>query len=295
LKLKRTTIQWIRQTLEASGKTVHKSLGQHYLINEGAVRGIAKAAAKHNPGFVVEIGSGLGVLTEALLAENLFVSGVEIEKDSIKVLEDDFLLSHPNHFRVIAKDFLECSAEELLEQSNGQNVLLTGNLPYQITSPILFRCAEDLLPHISGGLFMMQKEVAERIRAPFGSRQYGILSVLLQMLFNVSSVLTLSPSSFYPPPKVDSQVLLLIKKNPLPVIRNWPILKSIVKSAFNQRRKKISTALANTSISDFDPIVLKKLFEAKRDLCDQRAEDLSWENYLILADFYLDSLESKIN
>ncbi len=284
----RTSIAWIKETLLRSGKEIHKSLGQHYLINANAVNNIARVASENSPkNFVVEIGSGLGVLTQALLEKNLFVTAVEIEKDSIKVLEDDFYASHPETFALVAKDFLQATPSELFNQAGSDLVLLAGNLPYQITSPILFRTAEDLLPYISGGLFMMQREVAERIKAPFGSRDYGILSVILQALFTVTSVQNLSPHSFYPPPKVDSQVLLLQKKSPLPFIRDYGNFKALVKSAFNQRRKKISTALNNSSLTDFDEARLKKMISQCSDLCDQRAEDLSWENYVTLSEAYL--------
>ncbi len=288
----------ILQDLSQSGKIIRKSLGQHYLVNPGVVKKITDACLRHSKENqkVVEIGPGLGALTESLLEAGCDVTAVEIEAESSAILQEKFSASFSGRFEVLNRDFMELKAEELWEKvfpgksfsTHPETYLLAGNLPYNLTSEILFRSLEEHLPRLHAMVYMMQKEVAVRLRNPPGTREYGVLSVLLQPFFEISLVCPVAPGSFYPPPKVDSEVLLFKKKKVLPVFKNPPLFKSLVRSAFNQRRKQIRVALRNSSLFPFDTVKLNALWDQHPSFAEKRAEALSWEDFRMLAESYED-------
>lgn len=213
----------------------------------------------------IEIGPGTGALTEALLQKFDDVHAVEIDKRAVKVLEQKF-----DRLTIHTKDILKVNWEEIVEPSK-KNVVF-GNLPYYITSPILF----DLLEHrtlLTEAVLMMQKEVAERLVARPASKEYGILSIQTQLFCTPEILFDVSPHSFSPPPKVDSAVIKLTFNKPKLNCSDQSI-KKVVRTAFNQRRKKLSNALKPV-LGDYHPEGFN---------LDDRAEHWSPQTYAKLAE-----------
>ncbi len=220
-----------------------KALGQHFLTKPEIARDIAGSILPYVSNMmVVEIGSGTGILTNALLESgisNLYC--VEIDSRSVKYLKEHFpQLSH----RIIESDFLS----DALDFTGNEPFIVIGNFPYNISSQILFRILEmyDRIPVIAG---MFQKEVALRIASPPGVKAYGILSVLLQAHYDIEYLFDVAPSSFNPPPKVTSGVIRLVLKTDHILGCDPVMFRKVVKTAFNQRRKMLGNSIKSL-ISD---------------------------------------------
>jgi len=188
---------------------------------------------------VVEIGAGLGALTGFLAQAAHRVIALERDPELAGFLKED--LFSETGVEVVCQDVLEfdfCRASE----AAGRPLAVVGNLPYQITSPLLFRLIEHI-PAISRAVLMMQQEVGARLTATPGTKDYGILSVLGQYYFRVTRLFSLSPGNFFPPPQVDSVVLRLQPQTPEPAARDEALLQSLVKAAFGHRRKTLNNTL----------------------------------------------------
>jgi len=211
-----------------------KSLGQHFLHDSNILRNITLATAAKDDERVIEIGPGEGALTAFLLEKYKDVTAIEIDNRAIEVLEQRF----PD-LNLIHGDILKTPWEDVL-RPDGKNVIV-GNIPYFITSPILFKVM-DAGNIYRRAVFLMQKEVAERLIANKGSKAYGILSVQAQLLGKVEYLFTVSRHVFHPKPKVESAVISFEPRtDELPV--KLADLKMVVRTAFNQRRKKMSNSL----------------------------------------------------
>jgi len=245
-----------------------KHLGQHFLKDASVAERIAQAIDGES-GNVLEIGPGTGILTKPLiLREFQNLKLVELDSESVEYLEQNFFKSD---FELIAGDFLRLNLQDMF---GGKSFTLTGNFPYNISSQILFRIFEnrEIIPEMVG---MFQKEVAERVAANEGSKTYGILSVLLKVYYEIDYLFTVDAHLFNPPPKVQSAVIK-IKRNdrtelPFPDKR----FKSVVKMAFNQRRKTLRNALSAMIPENPSPEIQKYL--------PKRAEQLSPEEFIELA------------
>lgn len=242
-----------------------KHLGQHFLKDENMAAHIA-AALEHSTQTALEIGPGMGSLTRYLLQdwkENLWVS--EVDAESVEYLKKHYptLTSH-----IIEGDFLQLDLNALFPS---EKISLIGNFPYNISSQILFK-ALDYKESIVQIVGMFQKEVAVRVCSPPGNKDYGILSVLLQAYYETEYLYDVPPDSFIPPPKVNSGVIRLKKKPHGSIGCDEVLFKKVIKTAFNQRRKKLSNALS---------ILLegKKIDERIGHL---RAEQLSWKDFVQL-------------
>ena len=230
-----------------------KNLGQHFLRNEDIARQIAESIVS-SPNNVLEIGPGMGVLTKYLIEqgyENFNV--VEIDRESVEYLQQHYpaLREH-----IWPKDFLALDLADLFEQ----NLTIIGNFPYNISSQILFKVLDykELVNEVVG---MFQKEVAERVAAKPGNRQYGILSVLLQAFYDIEYLFTVDENQFFPPPKVKSAVIRLTRNPDKQLHCAESLFKQVVKSAFNQRRKTLRNSLSQFEFSDEyrqDPIFTKR-------------------------------------
>ena len=230
-----------------------KNLGQHFLRNEDIARQIAESIVS-SPKNVLEIGPGMGVLTKYLIDqgyENFNV--VEIDRESVEYLQQHYpaLREH-----IWSKDFLTLDLANLFEQ----NLTIIGNFPYNISSQILFKVLDykELVNEVVG---MFQKEVAERVAAKPGNRQYGILSVLLQAFYDIEYLFTVDEHQFFPPPKVKSAVIRLTRNPDKQLHCAESLFKQVVKSAFNQRRKTLRNSLSQFEFSDEyrqDPIFTKR-------------------------------------
>jgi 16S rRNA (adenine1518-N6/adenine1519-N6)-dimethyltransferase len=220
-----------------------KHLGQHFLKDENIAKKIADTLSLKDYKDVLEIGPGMGVLTKYLLKKDTTTHVIEIDTESVEYLKNNYLnLSN----RIYEKDFLK---HDLTQIFKDQPFAIIGNFPYNISSQIVFKTLEmrKQIPEFSG---MFQKEVAQRICSKEGSKVYGILSVLTQAFYDAEYLFTVPPSVFNPPPKVDSGVLLLTRKENYTLPCDEKLFFKVVKTAFQQRRKTLRNSLKTFNLSD---------------------------------------------
>lgn len=220
-----------------------KHLGQHFLTDEAIAKKIADTLSLIGYDHVLEIGPGMGVLTKFLLQKEITVHVVEIDKESVDYLKTQF----PNLIdRIIEKDFLKYNWTEVFKE---HPFAIIGNYPYNISSQILFKALDmrDQIPEFSG---MFQKEVAMRICSKEGNKVYGILSVLTQAFYDASYLFTVPSSVFNPPPKVESGVILLKRKENYKLPCHEDLFFKVVKTAFQQRRKTLRNSLKAFDLSN---------------------------------------------
>lgn len=214
-----------------------KRLGQHFLVDKRVAERIVNSLCGAPDAAIVEIGPGMGAITGLLLerfGDRLHC--LEVDEEAVVYLRSYYPeLGERLHFA----DCLQFDFSTLPEG----NLVLTGNLPYNISSQILFLVL-SLRERVSEGVFMLQREVAERLAAPPGSRTYGILSVLLQAYFSIALVLSLPPGAFSPPPKVHSSVIRLERNSVRALACDETLFVQVVKGAFNQRRKTLRNSLS---------------------------------------------------
>ncbi|GGI56038.1 16S rRNA (adenine(1518)-N(6)/adenine(1519)-N(6))-dimethyltransferase RsmA [Winogradskyella haliclonae] len=219
-----------------------KHLGQHFLKDENIAKKIADTLSLKGYDDVLEIGPGMGVLTKYLLEKDTITHVVEIDTESVEYLKNNYLnLSG----RIYEKDFLRYDLNLVF---NGKPFAIIGNFPYNISSQIVFKTLEmrEQIPEFSG---MFQKEVAKRICSKEGSKAYGILSVLTQAFYDAEYLFTVPPSVFNPPPKVDSGVLLLTRKENYNLPCDEKLFFRVVKTSFQQRRKTLRNSLKVFNLS----------------------------------------------
>jgi len=242
-----------------------KHLGQHFLKDLNIAQKIADTLSLANYKKVVEIGAGMGVLTQFLLKKDTEVYVVEIDKESVAYLE-----AHYPELRgkIIADDFLKYDIAGYLREP----FAIIGNFPYNISTQIVFKLLElrDYVPEFSG---MFQKEVAERICEREGSKAYGILSVLVQAFYEATYLFTVSEGVFNPPPKVKSGVLRLVRKPNYHLDCDEALFFTIVKTAFNQRRKTLRNSLK--------PLLTNETLK-KNSIFDKRPEQLPWQDFVFI-------------
>lgn len=220
-----------------------KHLGQHFLTDESIAEKIADSLSLKGYKHVLEIGPGMGVLTKYLLKKDITTHVIEIDTESVEYLKANYLNLAD---RVIEQDFLKYDIKQVFGE---QPFAIIGNYPYNISSQIVFKTLEmrDQIPEFSG---MFQKEVAQRICSKEGSKVYGILSVLTQAFYDAEYLFTVPPSVFNPPPKVDSGVLLLTRKENYTLPCDEALFFKVVKQGFQQRRKTLRNSLKTFNLSD---------------------------------------------
>jgi len=260
---------------EKSPVRAKKYLGQHFLKDEEVAQKIADTLQLQNTKNVIEIGPGTGVLTKYLLLRDLKLVAVDLDAESIVYLNHSFRLEHPKAFankstlQIVEADVLKYDLNSLF---NDEQYAITGNFPYNISTQIVFKLLENrhYIPEFSG---MFQKEVAQRICEKEGSKTYGILSVLVQAFYNASYLFTVPPNVFDPPPKVQSGVLRLQRKEDYTLDCDEKLFFRVVKAAFNQRRKTLRNSLKTFDLS---PIL-------KEDtIFDRRPEQLGVAQFVSL-------------
>ncbi len=220
-----------------------KHLGQHFLKDENIANKIANSLTLNGYKNVLEIGPGMGVLTKYLIKKDITTSVIEIDEESVEFLKVHFLnLSN----RIITGNFLKIDITQIFKD---EQFAIIGNFPYNISTQIVFKTLENRqsIPELCG---MFQKEVAQRIAEKPGTKTYGILSVLTQAFYDVEYLFTVPPSVFNPPPKVDSGVIRLIRKENFTLPVNEAFFFKVVKTAFNQRRKTLRNSLKSFQLSD---------------------------------------------
>lgn len=243
-----------------------KHLGQHFLTDENIAKQIADTLSLEGYDNVLEIGPGMGVLTKYLLDKPTTTYVIEIDTESVAYLEAHYPKLHG---KIISKDFLKYNINEVFE---GKPFAIIGNFPYNISTQIVFRTLElrDQIPEFSG---MFQKEVAERICSKKGSKVYGILSVLAQAFYDAEYLFTVHENVFNPPPKVKSGVMRLRRKENYKLPCDEKLLFTVVKTAFQQRRKTLRNSLKSLNLHD----------NLKEEIIfDLRPEQLSVEQFIEL-------------
>ncbi len=213
-----------------------KNLGQHFLKDLNIAKSIVDSLSGDNE-LVLEVGPGMGVLTDFLFNENKFQTFIiEIDTESVEYLQKKY---PDNISRIISGDFLKMDVKAF---SGGKSLSIIGNFPYNISSQIFFKVLEnkDIVTEVVG---MLQKEVAERIASGPGSKHYGILSVLLQAFYKVEYLFTVNEHVFSPPPKVKSAVIRVKRNDVTDLGCDEVLFKKVIKTSFNQRRKMLRNSL----------------------------------------------------
>ena len=236
-----------------------KNLGQHFLKDMQIAQRIVDSLQVTSPTPVLEVGPGTGVLTQFLLQNPLVeLTAVEVDSESVAFLEE-----HYPQLKLIGADFLKVDVHKYF----GHDAFnLIGNFPYNISSQIFFKVLEhrDQIPLVVG---MVQKEVAERIAAQSGNKTYGILSVLLQAFYHIEYLFTVSEQVFDPPPKVKSAVIRLSRNEVCRLGCDEKLFKTVVKTAFNQRRKMLRNSL-KPLVGPESPLYADPLFDKRPEQLD---------------------------
>lgn len=273
-----------QEIMAKHGLTVKKSLGQNFLIDPNILRKIVGQAKLTKKSAAIEVGPGIGALTEHLAREAGKVLAFEIDQRLLPVLEDT--LSPYDNVSIIHSDILKADVEAAIEKelAGYEDIMVVANLPYYVTTPIILKLLLEKLP-IRGLVVMLQKEVAERITAKPGTKAYGSLSIAIQYYTEAEMALTVPKSVFLPQPNVDSAVIRMIKRpKPLVEVLDEDFFFTVTRSSFAQRRK---TILNNLQVGmpqgkEKKDMILKALDEAEIDPA-RRGETLSIEEFGLLA------------
>ena len=258
-----------------------KQLGQHFLTDQDVARRIADTVDACPALPILEVGPGMGVLTQYLLPKGRPVKVVEIDTESVAYLKENMPQLGEN---ILGDDFLRMPLDQVF---GGQPFVLTGNYPYNISSQIFFRMLEfrDRIPCCTG---MIQREVAQRMAAGPGSRTYGILSVLLQAWYSVEYLFTVDEHVFCPPPKVKSAVIRLTRNEVSSLPCNEVLFRRVVKTTFNQRRKTLRNNI-RPLLAQIDNEQREKGMQPKdhtewlaQELFQKRPEQLSVQDFISL-------------
>ncbi len=261
-----------------------KFLGQNFLNDPVLALAIVESAGLTGEDTVVEIGPGLGAITGFLAEKAGKVIAVEIDKGLAAGLRDDFEINPK--VSVLHEDFLKVDIQKLAEEA-GRPLDVVGNLPYSITSPVLFRLFENGRV-IRSATLMVQREVGSRIVAGPGNKIYGILSVIAQYYASVRLILNAPPTSFHPRPKVDSTVLGFDFSKPfLPRAQDDLFLQRVVKAAFSMRRKMMKNCLAKSEFIHAQEVDVVRALEECGLNVKIRAEEVSLEEFVRLSDILL--------
>ncbi|MEN6311729.1 MAG: 16S rRNA (adenine(1518)-N(6)/adenine(1519)-N(6))-dimethyltransferase RsmA [Acidobacteriota bacterium] len=250
------------------------ALGQHFLASPAVLRKIVEVIAPRSEEALVEIGAGRGVLTVALAGQAGKVIAVEKDERLVPALRREM----PANVEVIHADVLRLDWRDILLQAGVPGLKVVGNIPYSISSPLLFRVLDER-EIVSEAVFLLQKEVAERVTAGPGSKAYAPLGILLQNYFKARVEFTVAPGSFSPPPKVQSAVLSLRRRpSPLHALADEPAYAAFLRAAFAERRKMLWKNLARRT----SPAALAAAYESLGIARNVRAEQVPPEQFAAL-------------
>ncbi len=282
--MKAHTRSGIREISQKHGFRRSDSLGQNFLVDKNIIDKIVESADIDEDSFVIEIGPGMGALTESLIEISGKVVAIEIDSHIIPLLEEN--LGKTDKLEIINQDVLKADLSEIIARERRRwkvegrtigKVAVLGNLPYYITTPIIMGILEKEV-EMDTMVIMMQKEVAERIVAKPGSKTYGALSVACQFYCETSYVTTVPRTVFAPQPKVDSAVLRLDRRKVLPWdVEGRELFFKVVRAGFNQRRKTILNSVS--TIEEIDKVGLSDILEGLGIDPRRRAETLSIEDF----------------
>ena len=266
------------EVLQKYNFNFQKKFGQNFLINTGILEDIIEAAEITKDDFVLEIGPGIGTMTQSLCESAREVVAVEIDKNLIPILKDT--LSAYDNVEVLNDDILKVDIKTLAEERNaGKPIKVVANLPYYITTPIIMGLFESHVP-IDSITIMVQKEVADRMQEGPGSKEYGALSLAVQYYAHPEIVVNVPPSCFMPQPKVGSAVIRLTRHEQPPVdVNNEKLMFQIIRASFNQRRKTLANGLNNFPGLNLSKEVIQQCIEELGVPVTVRGEALSLEQF----------------
>ena len=264
-----------------------KKFGQNFLIDERVLEKIISAAEVNKDDFVLEIGPGIGTMTQYLAENAREVMAVEIDKNLIPILSDT--LSAYDNVSILNADILKVDIAKIVEEKNGgKPVKVVANLPYYITTPIIMGLFESHVP-IDSITIMVQKEVADRMQVGPGTKDYGALSLAVQYYAKPEIVANVPPNCFMPRPKVGSAVIRLERYEEPPVkVKDEKLMFRIIRASFNQRRKTLANGLNNSAELDYAKEEIEAAIEALGRGASIRGEALTLEEFAKLADFLYD-------
>ena len=275
-----TNISAVREILSRHGFTFSKALGQNFLINPSVCPRMAEAAITDDNTGILEIGPGIGVLTNELCLRAKKVVAVELDKRLIPVLSET--LGEYDNLKVINADVMALDLNKLIEEEfGGMRVAVCANLPYYITSPIMMKLLEERLP-IDSITVMVQKEAALRLCAEEGARDSSAITLAVRYYASPELLFHVSAGSFMPAPKVDSAVIQLTLRKPEYPPKDEKLMFRVIKAAFSQRRKTISNSIA--SGMSLDKSELRDILEEAGVQPTARAEKLTLRDYARIAD-----------
>ena len=282
-------LQKIKEVLRHKKLAPLKKLGQNFLIYPETAARIVHLAGVTSQDTILELGVGLGTLSEPLSRQAHHVIGLEIDSGIIAWQNSEGNLAE--NVTLLHQDLLKADFHELAQQSGGR-LKIVANLPYSISNPLLFKLMDNRID-MEGAVLMLQKEVAMRLVASPGTKEYGILSVLLAGCAEVSRLLNVGPGQFYPRPKIDS-VVVKIKFYPQPARskalpeHDEELLRQLVKGAFQQRRKTLVNALSSAPLLSYSKDKIKQVLSETSIDHRERAENLTIEQFVSLCRFLSD-------
>lgn len=276
------TLRETKTILSKYGLRANKRFGQNFLVNDNILDNIVDVADINENELVIEIGPGLGNLTNYILKRATYSLLVEIDQNMIKVLTDRF--KNEKNYKLISMDILKVNIDEEIKKIEEEknitfkNVKVVANLPYYITTPIIFKLLQDST-RITEVVVMVQKEVAQRMVAKCNTKDYGILTLMVKYLSEANISFLVPKESFIPAPNVTSAIIIL-KKNKRYTVESEEIFINLVHSAFAQRRKTMINSLFSTKFNNFTKGELIELFNKLGIDGNVRAEQLEIEDFI---------------
>lgn len=293
--MSRSTLGNPQNTIEILQKyrfCFQKKFGQNFLIDNRVLDKIIRAADIRKDDMVLEIGPGIGTMTQHLAEAAGKVVAIEIDKNLIPILEET--LDGYKNVRILNEDVLKTDIKKLADEENeGKPVKVVANLPYYITTPIIMGLFEDKVPVISITV-MVQKEVADRMQTGPGNKDYGALSLAVQYYAKPYIVAHVPPNCFMPRPKVGSAVIRLARYEEPPVkVSDEKLMFAIIRASFNQRRKTLANGLNNSDKLNFSKEAVRKAIECLGKGADVRGEALALSDFARLTDFLVQEDQSR--
>ena len=271
------------QTIQKYEFAFQKKFGQNFLIDDHVIGKIIKAAEITKDDMVLEIGPGIGTMTQYLAENARQVVAVEIDKNLIPILSET--LADYDNVTVINEDILKLDICSLVEkENNGKPIKVVANLPYYITTPIIMGLFESHVP-LKSITVMVQKEVAERMQAAPGSKEYGALSLAVRYYAQTYIAANVPPNCFIPRPKVGSAVIRLTRYETPPVlVKNEKLMFQLIRASFNQRRKTLQNGIANSAELSYTKLQVEKALEKMGLAANVRGESLTLAEFAGLSD-----------
>ena len=279
------TFRKTREILNKYGQTAKKKFGQNFLIDDNILDEISTSACINYDELIIEIGPGLGNLTSYLLKKSRYVLLVEIDNNMIEILNDRF--KENTNYSLINEDILKIDLDEKISKIEEdlnfsfKKVKVVANLPYYITTPILFKLLQDS-KRVDEIVVMVQKEVADRMVASPKSKEYGILSVMIKYLADAKIIIKVPKEAFIPSPNVTSSVIKLVKNKKYECDDEEKLFE-LIHHAFAQRRKKMINSLESSKFLNLDKEKIKDAFNKAKLNENVRAEELSIEEFILLS------------